>query len=104
MGIQTHIYLKSRGAIDFLIECQRNRTMRGLQSRICDAAMDKAWAKMKDLPDDETVGLDLSDLFNIKDFDDLPDKKLCVILNLRNHLNRLAKDNLNLERAYKIKQ
>lgn len=75
--------------------------MKGLQSRICDAAMDKAWARMKDAPADETVGLDLSDLFNIKDFDDLPDKKLRLILDLRNHLNRLAKDNLNLERAYR---
>lgn len=99
MGIRTDIYVKSRAAVDAIIECQRDPTLRGLPSKVCDKALQQLWATMKGEPVDSGQSLELPDLF--KRFDDHSDKKLRLILELREFLNRQARENLNLKRAYK---
>lgn len=99
MGIKTDIYLKSRSAVDFAIECQRDPALKGLPSRICDAAMVKAWERMRGEPAESGDSLELSDLQ--KPFDDLSDIKLRLVLELLESLNRRKRENLNLRRAYK---
>lgn len=101
MGIKTDIYLKSRSAVDFAIECQRDPTLKGLPSRICDAAMVKAWQKMKGEPAEKDGGFDLNALEKIGNPDQYTDKELRYVLDKVIPWSMRLKGNLNLKRAYK---